>query len=68
MSKKSLLPFERLTMSISFYKTKLNASRNQDVYEPLSSVKSFKTYTSASGAIPGQSEFKLPTTPEIKVP
>lgn len=68
MSRKSLLPFDRFTISIPFYNTKLNASKNHEVYDTLSAVNSFNTYISASGAIPGHSLFTLPATPAINVP
>ena len=52
ISKKSLLPLDRFTISMPFYSTKLNASKNQEVYDTLSRVNSFNTYNSVSGAIP----------------
>ncbi len=68
ISKKSLLPFDKLTMSIPFYSTKLKASKNQLVYDTLSDVNSLSTYISASGAIPGHSLLSEPATPVMKVP
>ena len=54
-SRKSLLPLERFTTSMSCSSTKLKASRNHDVCDLWSPVNTLKMYISASGAIPGQS-------------